>query len=157
MINIELKNFLLESGISEEVIKNNESKIITIINSSDPKTNKKSLYGKIARYLSKPDILTQVNNFLNSSIKHLIDNMENVSDEVAACRMSTCQSCEFFDKNSVRCNSCGCFLKIKTRWASEKCPLDKWGPEVATEQNQETTPPQTQNSTEKPGGCGCGK
>lgn len=130
MINGDLRNFLIEYGISESVIDSNADKISSILKSVDPKTSKKSIYGKIARYLSKPDILTQVNNFIDSSIKHLLNNMDNVNEDIAISRISICESCEFFDKNSVRCNSCGCFLKIKTRWASEKCPIGKWGSEV---------------------------
>lgn len=150
MIDSDLENFLIEYGIPKSVVDRNTEKIITILNSVDPKTSKKSLHSKIARYLSRPDVLTQVNNFLNSSIKHLIDNMENVSDDVASCRMSICESCEFYDKESVRCNSCGCFLKIKTRWASEKCPIGKWGCQTETR-------PQIVNNPDKPSDCGCNK
>ena len=96
-------------------------------------------------------------NFINSINNYIDSGMLNVSDEIFINRISICKRCDKFDKDLNRCLECGCFLYIKARWSTEKCPLDKWDPEVATEQNQETTPPQTQNSTEKPGGCGCGK
>lgn len=145
----ELKYFLIERGISEETINSNSGKISTILNSVDPKTSKRSLYEKIARYLSKPDILTQVDSFLGSSIKYLANNMRNVSNEVAVCRMSICEPCEFYDKESVRCNYCGCFLRIKTQWASEKCPIGKW--------NSESEKDGELNVSAAPSGCGCDK
>lgn len=33
-------------------------------------------------------------------------------------RLSTCQSCEFFNQESTRCSQCGCFMKTKTQIAS---------------------------------------
>lgn len=96
-------------------------------------------------------------NFINSSVKYIKSGMRNATPEIQNQRFKICESCEFFDSSSVRCNSCGCFLEIKTKWSTEKCPLDKWGTEVATSQNQEILQPQTQNSSEKSGGCGCGK
>ena len=64
--------------------------------------------------------------------------------------MLICQSCDFFDESSDRCNHCGCFLKIKTSWASEKCPIDKWLSEIEPENIQEQ---QQQNPPVKD--CGC--
>lgn len=91
-----------------------------------------------------------LNNYINSE-------QPEVTDQVFFRRMVVCKDCEFYKKTLSRCDKCGCFLHIKARWATEKCPLDKWGTEVATKQNQETSPPQTQNPAEKSGGCGCGK
>ena len=39
-------------------------------------------------------------------------------------RLDICNDC---DKNSNgRCSECGCFVDVKTSWASEACPLGHW-------------------------------
>jgi hypothetical protein len=46
-------------------------------------------------------------------------------------RMNICSSneCGYFKENGgdPKCGHCGCFLKIKTAWANEACPIGKWG------------------------------
>ena len=39
-------------------------------------------------------------------------------------RLTICSTCE----NNIMniCSKCGCILKLKTQWASTKCPADKW-------------------------------
>lgn len=59
------------------------------------------------------------------------------SDEVAKARWCICFSCEFLIKQSragdavdthmYRCNKCGCGMRVKTRLAAMKCPINKWG------------------------------
>ena len=102
-------------------------------------------------------MIERILSFNESLNKYINSGQSEVTDQVFFRRMKVCNGCEFYKKTLSRCDKCGCFLHIKARWATEKCPLNKWDPEVATEQNQETTPPQAQNSTEKLGGCGCGK
>jgi len=41
-------------------------------------------------------------------------------------RLSICNTCEFFNKRSVRCRKCGCFMKLKSTLKQAKCPLHKW-------------------------------
>ena len=41
-------------------------------------------------------------------------------------RMVICLDCKSFNKESARCNLCGCFMKIKVRLESAKCPIGKW-------------------------------
>ena len=41
-------------------------------------------------------------------------------------RLAICEGCEFFHSPSQRCKKCGCFLKWKTAWRSQKCPVGKW-------------------------------
>lgn len=40
-------------------------------------------------------------------------------------RLTICSQCEFRDE--YRCGICGCYLPLKTRWATEACPDDQWG------------------------------
>jgi hypothetical protein len=82
---------------------------------------------------------------INSIIDYTKSGFKNVSNHTKQQRLSICNSCEFFNPALSQCKQCGCFLQIKTLWATEKCPLDKWGPEI----NTDTQPPS--------GDCGCNK
>ena len=44
----------------------------------------------------------------------------------AAERMKICAGCEHYVKEENRCHLCGCFLNVKTKVATERCPVDKW-------------------------------
>ena len=44
----------------------------------------------------------------------------------AAERMKICAGCEHYIKEENRCNLCGCFLNVKTKVATERCPVGKW-------------------------------
>lgn len=126
MIPNDLQDYLLNNGVPNNTLDVNKDKILQILERSDPKTKKSVLYNKILRYLSRPDIFTQVHNIITSSINHAIEGMPKSTEEEKTRRLEICKSCEFFDSVSIRCNSCGCFLEIKTSWASEKCPISKW-------------------------------
>jgi hypothetical protein len=43
-------------------------------------------------------------------------------------RFALCRECPRFMPDSERCShpKCGCFLRIKTAWRSQKCPEGKW-------------------------------
>ena len=41
-------------------------------------------------------------------------------------RLKVCETCPFYDPVLVKCKACKCFLKIKARIKSAKCPQDKW-------------------------------
>lgn len=76
-----------------------------------------------------PSFLTQAVNFSTSIVKHVAGGMPQTSDNDQEKRLEICRSCDRYnsnDPNNPRCNECGCFLKIKTSWAGESCPLKKW-------------------------------
>jgi hypothetical protein len=54
------------------------------------------------------------------------DGFKKVTDEDFQKRLDICKTCEYHNANTNQCNKCGCFLKIKASWNSEKCPIDKW-------------------------------
>jgi hypothetical protein len=71
-------------------------------------------------------------------IKSLSSSLKNVSKALikgekvrlskgeAEERMKICASCEEYIKEENRCNLCGCYMRVKTRIATEKCPIGKW-------------------------------
>jgi len=90
-------------------------------------------------------------NFLKSLYNHAYNSFANVSDEKKNERLNICKTCDFFNPIIDQCKYCGCFLQIKTSWASEKCPIDKWVSEISSE-NQYVSQPIPAS-----GDCGCKK
>jgi len=41
-------------------------------------------------------------------------------------RYTICKGCEWLS-DSGRCKKCGCFMKLKSRFAAMSCPIGKWG------------------------------
>ena len=52
--------------------------------------------------------------------------------EILNKRLEICKACPEWDANGLmgtgRCKKCGCSTQAKLRMATEKCPIDKWGP-----------------------------
>ena len=96
---------------------------------------------KLSTSCSKPSILQMSKNLATSTIKHLANGAAAASPDQQKLRLSICESCDLFDADSKRCNSCGCFVNIKATWASESCPEGKW----------------TAEKKKSSKGCGCGK
>ena len=89
-----------------------------------------------------PSTMDMIKNFGSSMANHAMNSFQSVLPNVKEERIKICESCEHYDSESKRCSECGCFVHIKAGWASEKCPLDKWG--ISTDGQM--------------GGCGgCGK
>ena len=41
-------------------------------------------------------------------------------------RMAICKNCEWLRPIINQCKKCGCFMNLKTKIKSTKCPLRKW-------------------------------
>ncbi len=79
-----------------------------------------------------PSIFDQAKNLLTSTVKHVVGGLPQTSDPTQLRRLEICRSCDRYNQNdpdNPRCNECGCFLKVKTSWAGESCPLGKWSSE----------------------------
>ena len=46
-------------------------------------------------------------------------------EEVLQERWDMCNGCEFLTEK-LRCQKCGCFMRLKTRMGRAKCPINKW-------------------------------
>ena len=42
-------------------------------------------------------------------------------------RMDECLKCEHLFKPTKSCKKCGCFMRVKTKFKTAKCPIGKWG------------------------------
>jgi hypothetical protein len=78
-------------------------------------------------YEGSPSIIQKGVNFIKSAVKHVANGMKKVSQKEMDRRMDICKGCEFFtDGDQPKCSKCGCHMKIKARWESAHCPIDKW-------------------------------
>lgn len=71
-----------------------------------------------------PGLLKKAATFGKAIVRHALNMGRNVSDDEHARRLEICKGCEFFKGNN--CLKCGCGVLRKAKWASEKCPIDKW-------------------------------
>ena len=56
----------------------------------------------------------------------LTGNVEYASDEQAKARMDICRQCPHMQQVMRVCQSCGCFLPAKVKFAMSSCPNEKW-------------------------------
>ena len=58
-----------------------------------------------------------------------------VPQEIAEARWEICKQCPYLkydetnpdtNKKDGRCTECGCFMNVKTHYATAKCPVGKW-------------------------------
>lgn len=52
---------------------------------------------------------------------------QDVPEEVLTSRRSICEGCPSLILPTKNCKECGCFIKAKTKFRQESCPLNKWG------------------------------
>lgn len=81
--------------------------------------------------MSIEELFNKAKNLTISTVNHLSNGLKNVKEDVKKNRLDICKACDKFNPENTTCNECGCYLEIKTQWASEKCPLDKWGHEIS--------------------------
>ena len=69
-----------------------------------------------------------------------------VPQEIADERWEICKRCEYLlydetnpDTNKIdgRCTECGCFMNIKTHYATAECPIGKWPQECDCQDKKE--------------------
>jgi hypothetical protein len=55
-----------------------------------------------------------------------------VGADVQLARLEICRQCEYYIPDGEKCRKCGCYLAgkvfAKTKYATEACPIGKWGP-----------------------------
>lgn len=86
-----------------------------------------------------PPLAERLANFAASAAKHVAAGMPRATDEQIAERFAICQGCEFLSGGA--CSKCGCPVVRESRfisklsWASESCPVGKWGPVASSPQS----------------------
>lgn len=74
------------------------------------------------------DTLRKAGNFTGAVVKHVASGARTVSAETVQARLSVCENCELCRTEAMVCEhpECGCRLRIKAKWATQDCPLEKW-------------------------------
>jgi hypothetical protein len=95
---------------------------------------------------SLPAFKTQLKSVASSVLNFAKSGLDITDPAVLEKRLAICKSCEFWDAKAFnetgRCNKCGCSTWAKLRMATEKCPIDKWGP-VTHSSPEQTQQPNT--------------
>lgn len=81
--------------------------------------------------ISFPPVSQRAKNFSKAVVRHAKNKFKKrKAEEIKEIYENHCSKCEFLVNDS--CAKCGCpvsantIYRNKLRWASEKCPLDKW-------------------------------
>jgi len=69
-----------------------------------------------------------ISRFARSVAEHVKKGAKSVMDDVYNRRLKECNSCGH--KIGIRCRVCGCFVKVKAKWAEQECPEGKWKAEI---------------------------
>ena len=83
-------------------------------------TSRPELVRKFLKMSEKPNFIEKVSKFTGSLARHIANGMAGVPDDILAHRLEMCRTCPLLVEN--QCSLCGCFVEIKTKWASEECP-----------------------------------
>ena len=92
-----------------------------------------------------PNMMQKASNLAKASARYAGSGFKKASEQTKNERMEICKKCKFMTgpEDDPSCNKCGCFLSLKTAWATESCPIGKWSSSFGQSQS---------------GGCGsCGK
>ena len=71
-----------------------------------------------------PGLLESASNLATAVIEHTRSGLQEVSEEERQRRLELCEGCP--QLTGGRCAACGCFVSLKAKWLSQKCPLGKW-------------------------------
>ena len=72
-----------------------------------------------------PSLATQAGNLISAVGQHAMSGFTETSKETLEKRMTKCNGCEEL-RSDGRCSKCGCYMQIKAKWESAKCPASKW-------------------------------
>jgi hypothetical protein len=79
------------------------------------------LNGKASEY---PSAATMLGNAAGAAVGFAASGFKVADAEERGRRLEICGGCESYDEG--RCRKCGCFMSLKARLASSRCPVGKW-------------------------------
>ena len=74
--------------------------------------------------MNSPSFGRNAFNFGKAVVLHAADGFHRADDEVVSTREGLCNSCPA--NRGGECELCGCLVKLKVTWRSEKCPMEIW-------------------------------
>ena len=72
-----------------------------------------------------PPLTEEAKNLLAATTKHLMLGLKKIDEKTLAIRNDICDKCDSM-RSDGRCAECGCYMRIKGKWAEAKCKLEKW-------------------------------
>lgn len=77
-----------------------------------------------------PGIIEMASNLgkevVDTTIALAVSGQALVDEETRTKRFGECINCKDFVPQQSRCNICGCFMQIKVKFVTAKCPDGKW-------------------------------
>lgn len=70
-----------------------------------------------------------ISNFIKALYTHIKSGAKQVDSETLKERREICNNCEHNDFNPLfrqKCELCGCKISLKTKWADQSCPIQRW-------------------------------
>jgi hypothetical protein len=109
---------------------------LTALVARDPEGLVRAAMGAIPpKPTSYPTADEMAKNLANSMANWAKKGFKLATSEQVAARLEVCKACPEWDGEALagtgRCRKCGCSTQAKLRLATEKCPIDKWGPVVS--------------------------
>ena len=69
-------------------------------------------------------LLDKAYNFVVAVTKYVKEGRKNVDDSTYKARLEACDTCEY--RKDHECTQCGCYVVLKAKWATERCPKNLW-------------------------------
>ena len=74
--------------------------------------------------MTSPGFGRKAFNFGKAIVRHAADGFNRADDDLIAKRQRLCDVCPA--NKDGECELCGCVIKLKVTWRSEKCPMEMW-------------------------------
>lgn len=73
-----------------------------------------------------PHLIQQAKSFGKATVKQVVAGMPERSHQQITAAMRICKQCPSYVAEDERCKKCGCKMPRKIKWATTRCPLNKW-------------------------------
>jgi hypothetical protein len=84
---------------------------------------------RVTSKASAPSPKQMLKGFGKAALDHALAGLPKTPTEELAKRNAICEVCEHFGREGKwenRCKLCGCFMKVKAKWAEQHCKINKW-------------------------------
>lgn len=87
---------------------------------------------ELPEWQGEPGLIAKIKHFTKAVVEDVKVGQPRVSQEVYTARMTLCRACGFYNDKKGTCGhpDCGCVMQRKAKWASQECPIGKWGKQI---------------------------
>ena len=88
-----------------------------------------SAFAELRTQFSPPPIATQIQSATSAVVAEcgaILNGEPPIDDVTRAARLAACEACEYFIAADRRCQKCGCWMELKTKFRTATCPESKW-------------------------------